>query len=267
MNTSETSTVETQGLSSPDGRIIQRWDEDVLILTLSREEKRNAVTLTMAQECRKALSEAEGAARAVVLQGSDTVFCAGADIATYAAGDQETIADLTDAANELVDQIDRCPVPVIAAVEGMALGGGMELALAADLIVASETAKFGLPELTLGLIPGWGGTQRLTNQVGTRLAKKIILLGHVLRADEAEALGLVTHTAAAGRAKDTALDIARRIAERAPLAVREANRVIGLAPNGRAEERRALDALFITDDGTEGVAAFVEKRAPKFRAS
>lgn len=250
-----------------EGRITTDWYDDVAVVSLDRPAKRNAITLRMATACITALEEAASRARVIVLQGSDTMFCAGADIATYARGDEEEVRMLTDAANLLVDTIAAAPVPIVVAVEGMALGGGMEIALAADLVVASDSAKFGLPELALGLIPGWGGTQRLTALVGPRRAKEVILLGRVLSADDADGLGLVVRRCAAGDAASTALELARHIAARAPLAVREARRVIDLAPHGRAEERAALDVLFKSADGREGVAAFAEKRQPTFRGA
>jgi enoyl-CoA hydratase/carnithine racemase len=248
-----------------NGRVAAAYEGDVAIISLDRPAKRNALTLDMALDCRDALAYAASRSRVIVLRGTDSVFCAGADITTYAQGDHREVRALTDAANTLVDEIDQCRVPVIAAVEGMALGGGMELALAADLVVAADNARFGLPEVALGLIPGWGGTQRLAEQIGRRRTKDVVLTGRVLDAVEAHDLGLVARLCEPGSATSVAVQLAEKIARRAPQAIREAMRVIDLAPSGRAAERAALDALFLSQDGKEGVAAFVQKREPVFR--
>jgi len=248
-----------------NGRIVAAYHGDVAVISLDRPAKRNALTLEMALDCRDALAYAANRSSAIVLRGTDTVFCAGADIATYAQGDPQEVRALTDAANMLVDEIEGCRVPVIAAVEGMALGGGLELALAADIVVGAENARFGLPEVALGLIPGWGGTQRLAEQIGRRRTKDVVLTGRVLNAVEAHDMGLVTRLCEPGSAMSLAVQLAEQIAQRAPRAIREAIRVIDLAPAGRAAERAALDALFVSHDGKEGVAAFAQKREPVFR--
>lgn len=252
----------TAGTAPPAVR--EEWTGQVLVVTLDRPHKRNAIDLHTVRGVRTALRQAdEHRARAVVLTGAP-VFSAGADIATYATGDTIAIASLMDEANAMCDEIAGSTAPVIAAVEGMALGGGFECVLAADLVVAAENARVGLPEVGLGLVPGWGGTQRLTEQIGPRRAKQIVLLGEPLNAATAADLGLVTTICTTGTATDVATSLARKLAERPAQAVAEACRVIDLAPNGRRSEREALDRLFRSADAAEAINAFVEKRQPSF---
>ncbi|MEO3887118.1 enoyl-CoA hydratase/isomerase family protein [Nonomuraea sp. B5E05] len=238
-----------------------RRDGAVLVVSIDRPHKRNAIDLATVRGVRAALRSAsrEEEVRAVVLTGT-SVFSAGADIGTYAEGDPAAIATLMDEANAMCDEIADSPAPVVAAVEGVALGGGFECVLACDLVVAAEDARFGLPEVGLGLLPGWGGTQRLTAQVGPRRAKAITLLGDQLDAATAADLGLVTTVCAPGRALAVATTVAERLAARPARAVAEACRAIDLAPHGRREERAALDRLFATTEAADAIRAFVEKR-------
>ncbi|TDC07218.1 enoyl-CoA hydratase/isomerase family protein [Nonomuraea longispora] len=252
-------------MTAPDTAAVRiRRDGAVLVVSIDRPRKRNAINLPVVRGVRAALRSAsrEAEVRTVVLTGSP-VFSAGADIGTYAEGDLAAIATLMDEANAMCDEIADSPVPVIAAVEGVALGGGFECVLACDLVVAAEDARFGLPEVGLGLLPGWGGTQRLTAQVGPRRAKGIVLLGEQLDAATAADLGLVTTVCASGRALAVATAIAERLATRPMRAVAEACRVIDLAPHGRREERAALDRLFATTEAADAIRAFVEKRSSR----
>jgi enoyl-CoA hydratase len=170
----------------------------------------------------------------------------------------------------LYDRIAAHAKPLIAAVSGWALGGGAELAMICDMIIASETAKFGQPEVTIGVIPGAGGTQRLTRAVGKALAMEMVINNRHLSADEAARLGLVNHVYPVDTYLDEALRIAREIAARAPLAVRLAKEAIdrafeGPLSDGIAHERRSFYFLFATDDQKEGMAAFSEKRSPAWK--
>ncbi len=200
--------------------------------------------------------------------GDERAFAAGADIKEMAgAGAMEML--LEDRIS-LWDRVARVGKPVIAAVSGWCLGGGCELALACDMIVASEAAKFGQPEITIGVIPGAGGTQRLTRAVGKAVAMEMILNNRMLLAQEAQQLGMVNRVVPLEGYLEEALRLAEEVAGRAPLAVRLAKQSINQAfelplQQGLAAERRAFYLLFDSDDQKEGMAAFIEKRAPTWR--
>jgi enoyl-CoA hydratase/carnithine racemase len=164
----------------------------------------------------------------------------------------------------------RCPIPVIAAVEGFALAGGCELAILSDFIVAGETAVFGVPETTLGIFPGIGGTQLLPRLVGAPLAKELIFTGRRMKADEAKASGLINHLVPAGQAKVKAIEIATTIARNGPIAVRQAKKAIAYGSETDLETAmilaiEAYNATVVTEDRLEGVRAFNEKRRPQFK--
>lgn len=237
----------------------------VLHVVLNRPRKRNAFDLDMVRSLTRTIDARPAGTRAIVLSGG-SFFCAGADISVYGRGDLGDIGELTRAAGVLVETIATVPVPVIAAVEGMALGGGFEVVLAADLVVAGDTAEFGLPEASLGLIPGWGGTQRLTAQVGARKAKQLIMLGQRLPAALAHALGLVNEVVPAGAGVQRALELATVLAGSSASALAATKDLVSGAERALAygDERATLMELFISADGVEGVAAFVEKRPADF---
>jgi enoyl-CoA hydratase len=203
----------------------------------------------------------------MVLTGNDKVFAAGADIKEMAA--QDAAAMLASGFIQAFGRFASLQKPVIAAVSGWALGGGCELALACDMIIASETARFGQPEITIGVIPGAGGTQRLVRAVGKSLAMEIILNNRTLSAQEALQFGLVNRVVPADRFLEEAVGLAREIAGRAPLAARAARQLIAEAfemplAEGLDRERRVFFDLFATDDRREGMRAFVEKRQPRW---
>ena len=206
--------------------------------------------------------------RAIVLGGGERAFAAGADIAELAAGTPVTLYE-----NRRLDQWDAIRglrTPVVAAVSGYCLGGGCELAMVCDLIVASETAKFGQPEINLGVLPGAGGTQRLTRAVGKAIAMDMILTGRTIGAREALALGLVARVVAREAWLDEAKRVAREIAAKGPIAVRLAKEAVDQAfevplSAGVEFERRAFYLARSSEDATEGLTAFVEKRAPEFK--
>jgi enoyl-CoA hydratase len=240
----------------------------VALVTLQRPEALNALSFALLDELVEALEalDADPACRAIVITGSgDRAFAAGADIRELA---PQTSATLTEsAAFAAWDRIAAIGLPLIAAVRGFALGGGCELAMACDMIVAAEDATFGQPEIRLGVMPGAGGTQRLTRAIGKARAMELILTGRTMSAQEADAHGLVTRIVPAPATVDAALELAARIAAMPPLAVRAAKAAILDAEErtlseGLARERVAFFGLFDTDDQAEGMAAFTQKRPP-----
>jgi enoyl-CoA hydratase len=243
----------------------------VALLTIDRPEALNAISFALLQELVRVLRDLDAGldCRCVVLTGSGSrAFAAGADIGELA---RQSPASLrTGGGFEPWDQLQAIGLPIIAAVRGYALGGGCELAMACDLIVAGEDAQFGQPEIKLGVIPGAGGTQRLTRAIGKARAMDMILTGRSISAREAEAAGLVSLVVPAEATVDRALELAGRIATMPPLAVRAAKAMVNRAAetvlaDGLAAERQAFFDLFATEDQAEGMAAFAEKRAPTWR--
>ena len=250
---------------------VERRDH-VGLITLHRPEAHNALNNTLVHELMQALEAFDGEPEigATVLAGGEKAFAAGADIKEMASltADEMRSSGFIQA----FARLESLNKPVIAAVSGWALGGGCELALACDLIVASETARFGQPEVTIGVIPGAGGTQRLTRRVGKAIAMEMILNNRVLTAVEALQFGLVNRLVSADRCLDEAIALAQEIAARAPLAIRLGRRMVNHAfesplASGLAEERQAFFEAFASQDRVEGMNAFVEKRAPRWKAS
>ena len=242
--------------------------EGVALVTLDRPQVMNALSFALLDELAAALAalDADPACRVIVITGAgERAFAAGVDIRELAAQTPDSLLERDPFA--VVERIPGMRVPVIAAVRGFALGGGLELALACDLVVASDDAQLGLPELGLGVIPGAGGTQRLSRAVGRARALEVILTGRRLRADEAERLGLVTAVVPAADTLSHALELAARIAAAPPLAVTSAKAAVNASTrlplvDGIRFERAAFAALFGTEDGHEGMTAFLEKRPP-----
>lgn len=244
----------------------------VVTVTLDRPEQMNAMNTAMGEDllaCFTALA-GDRDARAVVFTGAgDRAFCAGGDLKERNAMTDEAWRAQHVIFEQAAMRVLRCPVPVIAAVEGFALAGGCELALLADFVVASETAVFGLPETTIGIFPGIGGTQLLPRVVGAPLAKELIFTGRRMKADEAKAAGLVNHLVPAGQARATATEIAGTIARNGPIAVRQAKKAIAYGSETDLETAmilaiEAYNATVVTEDRREGVRAFNEKRRPRF---
>jgi enoyl-CoA hydratase len=212
--------------------------------------------------------DADAAVGAIVITGDERAFAAGADIKEMASA---SVVEMLQANRiELWDALRGIKKPLIAAVSGWALGGGCELAMACDMIVASETARFGQPEINIGIIPGAGGTQRLTRAVGKALAMEVILNGRFLDAAEAERFGLVNRVVPVEQYLRTAIELAQQIAERAPLAVRFAKEAVNRAQEsalaeGMADERRMFYMLFSTEDQKEGMQAFLDKRPARWQ--
>ncbi|MCU0488010.1 MAG: enoyl-CoA hydratase-related protein [Anaerolineales bacterium] len=250
--------------------ILTEVHERVGLVRLNRPQALNALNKALLEELTQALADfdAQEAIGAMVVTGSERVFAAGADIKEMA--EASAVEMLLRDQISLFDRLQQIRKPVIAAVSGFCLGGGCELAMACDMIVASETARFGQPEITLGVIPGAGGTQRLTRAVGKALAMEMILNNRSLSAVEALQHGLVNRVVPVERCLDEALQLAGEIAGRAPLAVRLAKEAILKADElslseGLSSERRSFYFLFATQDQKEGMAAFVEKRKPAWQ--
>jgi enoyl-CoA hydratase len=243
--------------------------DDVLEITLNRPQARNALSTPLLKALLTQLDQAENddAVRCVVLSGGERVFAAGADLAEMASKDMQMV--LVEERPRLFAAIARFPKPIVAAVCGYALGGGCELAMHADIVIAGESARFGQPEINLGIIPGAGGTQRLTRTVGKSLAMKLALSGEFITAHEALTSGLVAEVTADDACLPRARELAGKIAGKAPLAVRLAKEAVLQSfetqlTAGLAVERRNFVILAGTDDRQEGITAFLEKRAPKF---
>jgi enoyl-CoA hydratase/carnithine racemase len=244
-------------------------DGHVALLRLNRPDVRNALSPEMMERLAAELEalDPDPDVRCIVIAGSDRVFAAGADIKALS---ERSFADaLRHPAASFWRRVAAVKTPLIAAVSGFALGGGCELALACDMIVASDTARFGQPEITLGIIPGGGGTQRLARVMGKQLAMEYVLTGRQLDADMALEMGLVNKVAKKRAWLEEALALAQTVAERPPIAVRLAKQAVLAAEEtslsaGLENERRLYEMAMATEDRVEGMQAFLEKREPKF---
>jgi enoyl-CoA hydratase/carnithine racemase len=256
-------------MTGTDVLFVEHPSDDIVVLRLNRPQVRNALNLEVRVRLADEITRygADAKTRCVIITGSDTVFAAGADITEMAgAGPVEVMARNTQ---QYWRAIMDCPKPVIAAVEGFALGGGFELALCADIIVAGDGAKMGLPEVKLGILAGGGGTQKLARLVGRQRAMLLLMTGRMFSAAEALAMGIVGEVTAAGQALPRALELAREIAAMPPISVQQIKEIVNAGLNASLEtalmlERKAFQLQFATSDQKEGMKAFLEKRKPTY---
>ena len=244
----------------------------VAVLVLNRPDALNALSSDMLDELAGHLEEVEAdpALRVVVLTGAgEKAFSAGADISHMRTASPREARAYALRGHAVANRLESFPKPVIAAVNGYALGGGCELTLACDIRIAAETARMGLPEVTLGIIPGWGGSQRLARLTSPGFAKEVILTGRQVSAEEARAAGLVNHVHPLEHVLDKAVEMGEVLATRPPLAITAAKEMANLALEGDlaghlAREIDAFSLAFTTEDQREGMEAFFEKRRPDF---
>lgn len=247
-------------------------DNHIFTITINRPDKLNALNQTVLNELSSAMDKAynDVEIKAVIITGAgEKAFVAGADIAEFVAVKDDEGAALAKKGQDIFFKIENCPKPVIAAVNGFALGGGCELAMACHFRIASVNAKFGQPEVNLGLIPGYGGTQRLTSLVGKGKAMEMMMTGNMIGADEAKTLGLVNYVESPENLLPKTKEILNTILTKSPIAVSKViaavNAFYDKQKNGFDEEANLFGSVFASEDKKEGTAAFLEKRKPVFK--
>jgi len=252
--------------------LITNLENKIFTITVNRPDKLNALNQTVLNELSSAVDKAysDTEIKAVIITGAgEKAFVAGADIAEFVAVQDDEGASLAKKGQEIFFKIENCPKPVIAAVNGFALGGGCELAMACHFRLASTNAKFGQPEVNLGLIPGYGGTQRLTLLVGKAKAMEMMMTGIMISADEAKALGLINYVESPENLLPKTKEILNTILTKSPVAVSKViaavNAFFDKQKNGFDEEANLFGSAFSSDDKKEGTAAFLEKRKPVFK--
>ena len=250
--------------------LCRREADEVAVVTIDRPERRNALNLELKRRIADEVAAlaADDTVRVIVLTGSGGYFVAGSDITEMATmTPTQHVAWATD---YVFNVMRHCPKPLIAAIEGYALGGGCELALTCDMIIAGKSTKLGQPEIRVGIMPGAGGTQRLIRTIGKYRAAKMVLTGEAISAPDALAMGLLSEVVDDGKALSRSMEIAHTVAEMPSLAVRAIKEVMQLGPDVPLEtalalERKAFVMLFDSSDQKEGMSAFLEKRKPNFR--
>ena len=250
--------------------ILAETNDHVGLIRLNRPQQLNALNSQLMEELASALEEfdRDGSVGCIVITGNERAFAAGADIKEMA--DETPVSMLTGDRISRWDRIKKIKKPIIAAVSGWCLGGGCEIAMSCDIIIASESAQFGQPEINIGVMPGAGGTQRLTRAIGKSKAMEMILTGRSLPAREAERAGLVSRVVPVEVYLDETLELAREIASKAPIAIRLAKEAVNKVyetslADGLDYERRMFYFLFSTEDQKEGMQAFVEKRSAEWK--
>ncbi|MCO4770421.1 MAG: enoyl-CoA hydratase/isomerase family protein [Deltaproteobacteria bacterium] len=257
-----------------DDVVLYEVSDGIAVVTINRPKALNALNSAVLAGLGAAFRRAgEEGVRGVVLTGAGPkAFVAGADIAEMKDLTSEQAEGFARSGQAVFDRIANFAGVVVAAVGGFALGGGMELAMACDLIIAAENARFGQPEVNLGVIPGFGGTQRLVRLVGVQRARELVFTARMVKAPEAVTLGIALEVVEAGTAVDRAKAILGGIATKGPLAIEYAKKAVnghldGTLADGLANEASLFGACFLTEDQTEGMTAFVEKRAASFRGA
>ncbi len=244
--------------------------KDIALITLNRPEKLNALDTKTRMEISEAIDKVESSARVLIITGKGEAFAAGADINELAKRTPFEYLNLAKWGTWLNNRIENLDIPVIAAINGYALGGGCELAMSCDIRIASKKARFGQPELNLGIMPGVGATQRLPRLIGLGMAKKLIFTGEILDAHEALRLGLVEEVVEHERLMDRCFEIAEKICSKPQLAIRLVKRALNATrtmslEDGLRYELSLAALLFSTEDAKEGLRAFLEKREPQFK--
>ncbi|MEO8110078.1 MAG: enoyl-CoA hydratase-related protein [Ginsengibacter sp.] len=251
--------------------IATKFEKGILIITINRPDKLNALNKKVLEELNAVMQEVyddENIKAAIVTGEGKKAFVAGADIAEFIELTDDRGAELAKRGQDIFFKIENCPKPVIAAVNGFALGGGCELAMACHFRLASDNAKFGQPEVNLGIIPGYGGTQRLPMLVGKGKAMELIMTGNMIDANEAKVLGLVNHVTSPESLLEKTKEILAVILTKSPVAVSKVIDAVNACydnnKNGFEEEVKLFGEVFTSDDKKEGTQAFVEKRKPVF---